>query len=301
MKTEKRIFISFMLNFIFTIFEFIGGILTNSVALLSDSVHDLGDSISMGIAIFLEKKAKQKPDYTYTYGYYRFSLLGALISATILLIGSIFIIVEAIKRLISPEVIDAELVIWFAVFGVLVNGLAAVNAAKGKSINEKVISLHLFEDVFGWGALLITAIVVRFTDFYALDAILSIGFTVFIGFHVFKNIKKVLQIFLEKTPKGYSIETLTKKLSSVKHVKNIHHVHLWSVDGSTPLITLHAELDDKLKTIQVSEVQNNLKQLLADEGILHTTIQVEFSGTICPEEPCEEDENKPQDKHKHSY
>ena len=190
MKSEKRIFLSFILNFAFTIFEFIGGLITNSVALLSDSIHDLGDSISMGIAIVLEKKSKKKPDYDFTYGYRRYSLIGALISSMILLAGSAIIIFEAINRLLHPETINSELVIYFAIVGVVVNGLAALNLKKGKTINEKVISLHLLEDVLGWVALLIAAIVMYYTEIVILDALLSLVFTLYIIYHVMKNLKK---------------------------------------------------------------------------------------------------------------
>ena len=290
MKSEKRIFISFILNFIFTIFEFIGGLITNSVALLSDSIHDLGDSISMAIAIVLEKKSKKKPDFDYTYGYYRYSLLGAMISAVILLIGSTIIIIESIKRLINPELIKAELVIYFAIFGVIVNGLAAYNIAKGKSINEKVISLHLLEDLIGWVILLIGAIIIHFTDIMILDSILSILFTLFIIYHVIKNIKKVVYIFLEKVPKGFSITDLTNKLSQVDMVKEIHHVHLWSLEGSIPLITFHAKLEDDLTPNEITEVQIKLKKLLIDSGINHSTIQIEFNGNECIDLNCEDQE-----------
>lgn len=286
MKSEKRIFISFVLNFLFTIFEFVGGIITNSVALLSDSIHDLGDSISMGIAIILEKKSKRKPDYNYTYGYYRFSLLGALISSIILLVGSAIIVIEAINRLINPETINAELVIYFAIFGVVVNGLAALNLKKGKSINEKVISLHLLEDILGWVALLITAIIMHFTQIIALDAILSIGFTLYIIYHVFRNLDKIFHIFLEKAPKGYDIKELKQRLTAIKHVINIHHVHLWSLEGSIPLITFHARLEDKISSETITQVQMEMRQLLKDEGIQHVTIQIEFSETICADDDC---------------
>ncbi|MDY0011101.1 MAG: cation diffusion facilitator family transporter, partial [Candidatus Izemoplasmatales bacterium] len=147
-------FISFILNFLFMIFEFVGGLMTNSIALISDAVHDAGDSISMAMAIYLEKKSKQKKDYKYTFGYYRFSLLGGLLTSIILIIGSTIVIIETFKRLMNPENVDAELMIYFAIVGVIINGLAALNAKRGRSANEKAISLHLLEDVFGWLILL---------------------------------------------------------------------------------------------------------------------------------------------------
>lgn len=301
MKSERRILISFLLNFSFTIIEFIGGIITNSVALFSDSIHDLGDSISMGIAIFLEKKSKKKPDETYTYGYQRFSLLGALISSIILIVGSTIIVVEAVKRLINPETVNSELLIYFAIFGVIVNGFAAFNTSKGKSMNEKVISLHLLEDVLGWVTLLIGAIVMHFTQIIALDAVLSIAFTVYIVYHVFRNMKKIFQILLERVPNEFDIYTIKTKLLQVEHIIDIHHIHLWTLEGSVPLLTLHVLLEDNLDQETISEVQNKMSFILEEIGIKHTTLQIEFSKTDCKDEDCSELKPLNRDHHNHHH
>jgi len=290
MKSEKRILLSFILNFAFTIFEFIGGLITNSVALLSDSIHDLGDSISMGIAIILEKKSKKKPDYDFTYGYRRYSLIGALISSMILLVGSAIIVFEAINRLLQPEPINSELVIYFAIVGVVVNGLAALNLKRGKTLNEKVISLHLLEDVLGWVALLIAAIVMYFTEIVVLDALLSLVFTLYIIYHVVKNLKKIFKVFLEATPNNMDITKIISKLEQVDHVLEVHHVHLWSLEGNVPLITFHATLPDELDSKQVSAIQNQMNTILKGLGIRHSTIQVEFSDFNCIEEDCSSEE-----------
>ncbi|MBI9008771.1 MAG: cation transporter [Tenericutes bacterium] len=301
MKSEKRMFISFLLNFFFTIIEFIGGIITNSVALISDSIHDLGDSISIGIAIFLERKSKQRPDKIYTYGYRRFSLLGALISSMILVFGSTFVVIESIQRLMHPESINSELLIYFAIFGVIVNGLAAFNISKGKSLNEKAISLHLLEDVIGWLALLIGAIIMHFTDILAIDALLSLLFTIWILYHVFKNMKNVFKVLLERAPSGFDISAIEKKLSNIKHVLEVHHLHLWSLEGETPLITVHALLENKLSQDTITDVQNKLIKILSDFGIEHSTVQIEFKNTDCINEECLS--NKPLDigKHHHNH
>lgn len=299
MKSEKRILISFFLNFSFTIIELIGGIITNSVALFSDSIHDFGDSVSMGIAIVLERKSKKKPDETYTYGYQRFSLLGALISSIILIVGSTIIVIEAVKRLLSPEMINSELLIYFAIFGVIVNGLAAFNISKGKSMNEKVISLHLLEDVLGWVTLLVGAIVMHFTQIIALDAVLSIVFTIYIVYHVFRNLKQIFQVLMERVPNGFDIQMIKSKLLKVAHVKGIHHIHLWTLEGSVPLLTLHAVLEDKLNQETISKVQNDMNRMLEELGIHHATLQIEFSKTDCKNEDCTE--LKPLDSGHHHH
>ena len=302
MKSEKRMLISFILNFVFTIFEFVGGIITNSIALISDSIHDLGDSISMGVAIYLEKKSKQAADYKYTFGYYRFSLLGGLLTSIILIVGSIIIIIEAVKRLLNPQEINAELMIYFAIFGVIVNGAAAFNASKGKSANEKVISLHLLEDVFGWVILLVGAILIHYFDIRFLDAALSLFFSLFIMTHVAKHLKVILEVLLEKAPKGYNISEIISNLSQEEHVRNIHHVHLWSIEGNVPIITFHARISHKVNTVEAAKITQRLKDRLKEIGIVHSTIQIEFFDNQCKDPNCEEiDIKENNDGHHHHH
>ncbi|MDA3932056.1 MAG: cation diffusion facilitator family transporter [Tenericutes bacterium] len=293
MKSEKRMFLSFILNFVFTIFEFIGGLLTGSIALMSDSLHDFGDSISIGVAIFLERKSKQKPDYKYTYGYYRFSLLGGLISSIILIVGSTIIIYRAIERLFNPApLLDPQLLIIFAVIGVIVNGLAAFNASKGTTANEKVISLHLLEDVLGWVALLITAILINVFNIHILDVILSLLFSLYIIFHVIRNLKGIMEIFLEKAPTNPKVSEIKDKLKKIEDVLDIHHVHYWSLEGSIPIITFHAVVTQNKTAEEIHDIQEQIHESLKKLGIDHMTVQIEFSGLDCFAEDCDEIEVK---------
>jgi len=300
MKSEKRMLLSFVLNLVFTVFEIVGGFLTNSIALLSDAVHDAGDSLSMAVAIYLEKKSKQARDFKYTFGYYRFSLLGGLITSVILIVGSTVIIVETFKRLMNPEAVKAELMIYFAIIGVIFNGAAALIASKGKSTNEKVISLHLLEDVFGWVALLIGAIVMHFFEIQILDALLSLLFSFYILYHVFKNLKSILEVFLEKAPKGFSIYKIKDELLSVENVRDIHHIHLWSIEGNIPIVTLHARLSHKVNNNETADILRSLKEKLATIGIKHSTIQIEFFDSQCDDLDCE-DIDIDDTKHKHHH
>ena len=165
MKTERNIFIAFLLNLSFSVFEFIGGIITGSVAIMSDAVHDIGDAASIGISFFLEKKSKGKPDEKYTYGYARYSVVGGLITTLILLLGSVMVIYNAVNRIIEPTEIDYTGMIIFAVVGVCVNFCAAIFTREGGSLNQKAVNLHMLEDVLGWLVVLMGAIVMKFTDF----------------------------------------------------------------------------------------------------------------------------------------
>ncbi len=300
MKSENRIFLSFLLNLIFTIIEIIGGIITNSIALISDAVHDLGDSLSLGFALVLERKSKKKPDHKFTYGYRRYSLLGALISGVILLLGTAYVIYETVGRIISPEPVNSEILIYFAILGVVVNGLAAYNISKGKSLNERVITLHLFEDVFGWVALLIGSIVMHFTGFILLDSILSIVFSLIILSHAYKSIKKVFDILLERVPVGLNIEDIKNKLEKVSGVIEIHHFHLWSLEGQTHLLTMHVVVKEETSSVSMTQIRNNLNDVLKEFNIRHSTIQMEFQNKTCSNENCEVKES-PKKRHQHHH
>ena len=211
-KTEKNILIAFILNISFSIFEFFGGIFTNSVAILSDSIHDLGDALSIGISYFMERKSKKHADNKYTYGYIRYSVLGGVITTTILMVGSVLVIISAIKRLFNPVEVNYSGMILFAVVGVVLNFLAAYITREGDSINQKSVNLHMLEDVFGWIIVLAGSIIMNFTDITMLDSIMSIGVALFILVNSLKNLKQVLDLFLEKTPEGIDIDKLKKHL-----------------------------------------------------------------------------------------
>ena len=280
MKTERNILIAFILNLGFSIFELFGGIFTNSVAIISDSVHDMGDAISIGLSYFLEKKSKKDPDNNYTYGYIRYSVLGGLITTLILMVGSILVIYGAITRIIHPVDINYSGMIIFAIFGVIINFMAAYFTSRGDSINQRSVNLHMLEDVLGWVVVLIGAIIMNFTDIKIIDPIMSICVSLFILFHALKNFKKVLDLFLEKTPKEVSIDNLKNNLLKIDGVEDIHHIHVWSIDGYNNYATLHVVSDSKdIK----KDIRNKLKKL----KISHVTIEVESKDEKCLDKNCD--------------
>ena len=281
MKSEKKILIAFILNLFFSIFEFIGGTITNSVAIISDSIHDIGDSLSIGISYFLEKKSKKKPDNEYTYGYVRYSVIGSIITTTILIVGSILVIYNAIKRLINPVDINYNGMIIFAIIGTLVNFLAAYFTKDGHSLNQKSVNLHMLEDVLGWLVVLIGAIIMRFTDIKIIDPILSILVALFIFINAIKNLKTIIDIFLEKTPSNINIEHLKEHLLKIKGVEDIHHIHIWSIDGYNNYATLHVVTKSDSK-----KIKHLVKEELSEHGIIHTTVELEEPGEHCEEEHC---------------
>ena len=280
MKTEKNILIAFILNISFSIFEFFGGLFTNSVAILSDSIHDLGDALSIGISYFMERKSKKHADNKYTYGYIRYSVLGGVITTTILAVSSILVIINAIKRLFNPVEINYSGMIIFAIVGVVLNFLAAYFTKEGDSINQKAVNLHMLEDVLGWIVVLIGAIIMNFTDIRVLDSIMSIGVALFILIGSLKNIKQVLDLFLEKTPEKIDIDELKKHLLEIDEVDDIHHIHVWSIDGFNNYATMHIVT----KNENVSNIKKKIREELEEHNICHSILETEEEA--CNDKEC---------------
>jgi cobalt-zinc-cadmium efflux system protein len=271
MKTEKNILIAFVLNISFSIFEFFGGIFTNSVAILSDSIHDLGDAVSIGISYFMERKSKKKANKRYTYGYIRYSVLGGVITTTILLVGSTLVIIGAVKRLFNPVEVNYQGMIVFALVGVILNSAAAFVTKEGDSINQKSVNLHMLEDVLGWIVVLIGSIIMNFTDISMIDSIMSIGVSLFILVNSLKNLKRVLDLFLEKTPNDIDIDELKKHLLEIKGVDDIHHIHVWSIDGFNNYATMHIVSKSK----DISKVKHEIREELEEHNICHAILETE--------------------------
>lgn len=283
MKSEKNILIAFLLNLFFALFEIIGGFFTNSVAIITDAIHDMGDALSIGISYFLEKKSKKEPDEKYTYGYARYSVLGALITTVILLVGSILLIINSTKRILYPEVVNYNGMIIFALFGAIVNLVAVYFTRDGKSMNQKSVNLHMLEDVLGWIVVLVGSVVMKLTDISVIDPIMSIGVAIFIFINAFKTFKSIIDLFLEKTPNGVIIEEIKNHLLEIKGIKDVHHVHIWSFDGYNNCATMHVVVNDKAKNIK-----DKVRKELEEHGISHVTIELEEENEKCDDIKCNE-------------
>ena len=188
--------------------ELIGGLFTNSVAILSDALHDFGDALSLAVAWYLQKVSQKPRDQFYSYGYKRFSLLGALVVSSVLLIGVALVIRESVVRLLNPQAADAKGMLVLAILGIAINGFAALRVKKGSSLNERAVYLHLLEDVLGWIAVLISSIVMIFFHLPVLDPLISLAISVFILFNVFKNLRSVVKILLLEVPQHLKLDEL---------------------------------------------------------------------------------------------
>jgi cobalt-zinc-cadmium efflux system protein len=287
---EKNIKTAFLLNFSFSLFEIFGGLWTNSMAILSDAIHDLGDSLALGLAWYLSNLSHKKSDAKFSYGYKRFSLLGAIVTSLILIIGSIIVILHAIPRLLDPQDVYVEGMLGFAIIGIMVNSIAMIKMSHGHTQNEKMVSLHLLEDVLGWIAVLITSIIMLWVDVPVLDPLLSILISSYILWNVVKNLRQTVEIFLQATPEEIDTQELQQILSQRFPIQSIHDWHMWSMDGEYNILSFHIVLSDNktenLSIQSLSKMKKEIRQLITEYGIQHSTIEFELDIESCDLKAC---------------
>lgn len=275
--------VAFFLNLGFTLVEIIGGLAINSIAIISDALHDLGDSISLGLAWFLSNYAEKGSNDKYSYGYRRFSLLGALINAIVLIAGSVVILTEAVPRLLNPEEFHAPGMIAFALLGIVVNGAAALRLRGSGSTNAQVVGVHLLEDVLGWVAVLIVGLISLVVDVPVLDPLLSIGITAFILFRVLGKLKNVVELFLQAVPDEANLRAIRERFEAFDAVCSTHHIHLWSLDGEHHVLTAHIVVDEDIPKEEIVRIKQESKAAVAalDLEIEHITLEIEFNDEDC--------------------
>jgi len=278
---SENIGLAFWLNLCFTVIEFIGGLLTNSTAILADAMHDLGDTISLGMAWVLQKLSSKHPTENFTYGFQRLTLVGAFINSGILIAGSVWILFEAIPRLFDPVMPVAEGMLGLAILGITVNGYAAYRVSSGKSMNERVLSWHLLEDVLGWVAVLVVSVVLMFVEIPILDPILSILFTLFILFNVYRNFAQTIKLFVQGVPDPKLYGKIKQQLTSLEQVAEVHHLHLWSLDGESHILTAHLVVNDELSAAAREQLKQSVQTTLAPFAFKHTTIELEYPSETC--------------------
>lgn len=282
-EVQGNILVAFLLNLGFSLIELVGGLATNSMAILSDSVHDLGDALVIGIAWRMERKSGKGADARHSYGYRRWSVLGALVTTVVLLAGSVAVVVTAIPRILFPVPVDDGGMAWLAVLGIAMNGLAAWRTSGGYSLGQRAVSLHMLEDVLGWVAVLVGSLLIRLTGWTIIDPLLSVAIAAFVARGAVANLLEVMPIFLEEVPDGMSAEEIAREVAGhVDGVADAHHVHIWRLDEETALATLHVSLDDEA---DAEVAKAGVRKLLAGHGISHATIETEPAGMACPD-PC---------------
>jgi cobalt-zinc-cadmium efflux system protein len=286
MASAKNVRFAFVLNLLFTLIEIIGGLLTNSMAILSDALHDLGDSFTLGLTWYLEKVSGRARTPRYTYGYRRFSLLGALASSAVLLFGSLMILARSIPRLLNPEQVDAYGMLGLALMGITVNGIAVLRLKRGSKLSERVVMLHLLEDVLGWLAVLASSVVLVFVNIPVLDPILSVLITLFVLWKLLGTLRENFRIFLQSVPEELRVSDIREALSTLEAVRDVHDLHIWSLDGQYNVLTVHITVPEGLKWEEALEVKRRCRELLNKKNIQHCTIEVEVENEECELAQC---------------
>ena len=272
MKTKHAVWLAFFLNLSYAIVEFIAGGLFGSSAVLADSVHDMGDAIAIGVSAFLETISNREEDSHYTLGYKRFSLLGAMVTAVILMTGSVLVILGNITKLFHPQAVNDEGILWLGIIAVSINVLASLVVRKGKTKNESILSLHFLEDTLGWLAVILMAIVLRFTDWYILDPLLSLVISIFILSKAIPRFWSTLKIFLDAVPEGVDIKQVKSDLEQLDHVASLNQLNLWTMDGLEKNAIVHV----CLKEIEQMELcKESIRSKLKDCGFQNITIEID--------------------------
>ena len=272
MSSKTSIWLAFFLNLSYAIVEFIAGGIFGSSAVLADSVHDLGDAIAIGISALLETISNREEDRQYTLGYKRFSLLGAMLTAVILMIGSVLVILENVTKIVHPQPVNEKGILWLGIIAVAINVLASLVVRKGKTKNESILSLHFLEDTLGWLAVILMAIILRFTDWYILDPLLSLVISIFILTKAIPRFWSALKIFLDAVPEGVDIKQVKKDLEQLDHVASVNQLNLWTMDGLEKNAIVHVCLEE---IEHIEYCKESIRNLLKDYGFQNVTIEVD--------------------------
>jgi len=270
-KAGNNLLFVFFANLCFNIIVIIGGFLTNSMAIIADSMHDLSDTIAIGIAWILEKVSQKNPTESYTYGYKRYSIIGALITSSFVIIVSFFVIYEAVGRIFSPVSPDGEGMLVLAIIGIIFKGIAVWKLHGAETFNEKAISFHLLSDIFEWIAILILALLVIFYDLEFLDPFVSIAVSIWLLYNIGKTFLNSWRVLLQKVPNDIDSNILRNELLAINHLDEINGLHLWSLDGIDSVLTIKITIDDIGK---YGEVKKEICDIASKYHIVDVTVEV---------------------------
>lgn len=276
---------AFFLNFGFAVFELAGGFLSNSVAIMSDALHDLGDSLAILLAMFLEKISVRKRDDNYSYGYKRFSLLSAVISSLIVAAGSLLIIYEAVQRVFNPEETNSAIMFLMAVAGIVINYMG-YRRLESSERNQRAIKLHLLEDILGWVSVLVASVVIYFTKLTVIDPAISIAIALFILYKAILNIKEFVKIFLQAVPEDVESSSVLDEVRKIEGIRSVHDFHLWTMDGNYNVLTLHVVIERETDPEHIIRIRKQIREISRKYKIDHETIEIGYCNEECEFVDC---------------
>jgi cobalt-zinc-cadmium efflux system protein len=287
-KINRAFIIGIGLNALFTGIEFIMGALYNSLALISDATHNLSDVGSLILSLIGIKLAQKSASKSYTYGFKKVSILASLINAILLVVVLFGIIKEAIERFANPPEITGTSIILVASIGVIINSISAYLFYKDQKsdINIKGAFIHLLVDALVSVGVVISGIVIYYTGWNIIDPLISIGIAIVIIFSTWKLLFESIRLTLGGVPKDIDIDKITKLISEINGVKDVHHIHIWAISSSMNALTAHIKVDPgQGKTW--NRIKELIKTKLAESNIAHTTLELETDDINCKTNDCD--------------
>jgi len=277
----KKMLWATLLNFSITIVQFIGGIVSNSLSLISDSIHNLGDSSAIFIAFLAGKRAEKSPDERKTFGYRRTEILVALFNAVVLIAICIFLFFEAYRRLIHPEPIKGKVMLIIAVFGLLANLISVVilHHDKNHNLNVRAAYLHLLGDTLSSVAVILGGVAIWIWNIYWIDPIITVLVGIYIIYHTWSIVRQTLNILMQASPEGLDIRELKREVESFNEVENMHHLHVWKLDDEHIHLEAHINIKENLPVSEVQAVRLQIEEMMWEKyGISHITLQTDYKG-----------------------
>lgn len=276
----KNLLVATLLNLVITFVQVAGSILSGSIALLSDALHNLSDTFATFIAYMANRISKRDANPKKTFGYKRVEILSALLNAVILIVMSIFLVLEAYKRLHEPQEINSMIMILVAMIGLLANIFAAAILKKDahKSINVKAAYVHLVGDALTSLLVLVGGILIRFLEIYWVDPLITVLISIYIVREAFVILKEAVNILMQSAPEHLDIQMIRKRVETLTEVNNMHHIHSWMLTDQQVHLEAHVELSSDMKLSQVDKIRIELDSILNNEfNIQHITLQFEFN------------------------
>lgn len=272
-KAGQNLAFVFFMNLTFNIIVIVGGLATNSMAILADCIHDLSDTISIALAWLLERVAQRDSTDNYSYGYQRFSILGAVIISVFVIIMALVILNEAIPRLFHPEGVDAGGMLVVAIVGIIFKSISVYRLHEGETFNEKAILFHQLGDVFEWIAILILSLVLMFWDGAPyLDPFVSIGIALWLLFNLGRNLYKSVEVLLQKTPDYFDVDEFKTQILAIEGVNAIDDFHIWSLDGIDSVMTLKVDVNFKE---DVEKIKKEIYTISKKYHVVDITIELD--------------------------
>lgn len=275
----RNLIISILLNIVITVAQVIGGLLSGSLALLSDALHNFSDVLSLIVSYIATIYAKKEASTNKTFGYKRAEIIAAFVNASALIIVAIILIKEAIERFLDPKIITSDLVIWLSLLGILANGFSVLLLRKdaASNMNMKSAYLHLFTDMLASVAVLIGGLLMKFYQVYWVDAFLTLGialYLIYMGYDLLKDSTRVLMLF---TPNTIEVTKIVQTISKIDKIKNVHHVHIWQLNEDEVHLEAHIDFDEDIKLSEFDAILDQIEEEVFHKyGINHVNIQPEY-------------------------